>query len=181
MQVVSLLSLIEEANGNEEEDEIEGYLSSFSCQKNKDVESFLRNKALDNEKRSMTRTSLVIDEENNNEIIGYFTLLVKPFEFVEDVSKGSRKILSNNKNSTVFNSILIAQLGRSDRYKGKVEGKTILEFALENCLLVNEIVGLRVVCIEYDDIPYLNDFYLVNDFRILQVNNNGKLLAYIKL
>lgn len=178
MQVVSLLSLIE---ATEEENELKEYLSSFSCKDNKDVESFLKNNAIENEKRSMTRTSLVIDEENNSEIIGYFTLLVKPFEFVDNVSKGARKALTNSKESTVFNSILIAQLGRADSYKGKVEGKVVLEFALENCLLVNEIVGLRVVCVEYDDIPILNDFYLSNDFQIIQTNNNKKLLAYIRL
>jgi hypothetical protein len=34
-------------------------------------------------------------------------------------------------------AILIAQLGRSDTYKGKVSGSEILEFALERCSTIN--------------------------------------------
>lgn len=51
---------------------------------------------------------------------------------------------------------------------------------LENCELVYDLIGLRIVCVEYDDIPYLNDFYLKNDFKILQVNRNQKILAYLR-
>lgn len=61
---------------------------------------------------------MVIDNECSNEIIGYFSVLVKPFELIAEVSKESRKKLTGNKNSLVFNSILIAQLGRYDLYKG---------------------------------------------------------------
>ncbi|MDW0113121.1 acetyltransferase [Sporosarcina saromensis] len=121
-----------------------------------------------------------MDDENNNEIVGYFTLLVKPFNIADEVSGELRKKLSGNKNTDVFNSILIAQLGKSDLYKGKVSGNAILEFALENCELAYDLVGLRIVCVEYDDVPYLNDFYLNNDFKILQVNCNQKILAYLR-
>lgn len=177
MQVVSLSSLIE---ATQDEAEIYQYLSSFQGEKNEDVQAFLHNNAIPNEKRALTRTSLVVDDENNNEIIGYFTLLVKPFEIIDNVSKESRKRLSGDKNAEVFNSILIAQLGRSDSYKGKISGDIILEFALENCELAYDLIGLRIVCVEYDDIPYLNDFYIKNEFKILQVNSNKKILAYLR-
>lgn len=177
MQVVSLSSLIE---ATQDEAEIYQYLSSFQSEKNGDVQAFLHNNAIPNEKRALTRTSLVVDDENDNEIIGYFTLLVKPFSIIDEVSKESRRKLSGDKNADVFNSILIAQLGRSDFYKGKVSGDIILEFALENCELAYDLVGLRIVCVEYDDIPFLNDFYLKNDFKILQVNSNQKILAYLR-
>ncbi|MDQ0216569.1 hypothetical protein J2S13_003031 [Oikeobacillus pervagus] len=177
MQVVSLSSLIE---ATQDEAEIYQYLSSFQSEKNGDVQAFLHNNAIPNEKRALTRTSLVVDDENDNEIIGYFTLLVKPFAIIDEVSKESRKKLSGDKNADVFNSILIAQLGRSDFYKGKVSGDIILEFALENCELAYELVGLRIVCVEYDDISFLNDFYLKYDFKVLQVNSNQKILAYLR-
>jgi hypothetical protein len=178
MQVVSLASLLEAAL---EEKEVFNYLSSFLCEKNKDVEIFLHIHAISNEKRAITRTSLIIDDENGNEIIGYFTLLVKPFDLTKVVSKESRRKLTGDKNASVFNSILIAQIGRSDDYKRKISGDKILNFALENCLLIYNLVGLRIICVEYDDIPVLNDFYLKNEFKILQVNKNGKLLAYLRL
>ncbi|MEW9053043.1 MAG: hypothetical protein AB2392_17920 [Neobacillus sp.] len=179
MQVISLSSLIEAANNNEVD--VFHYLSSFYCLNNKDVESFLHKNAIPNEKRALTRTSLIIDENNNNEIIGYFTLLIKSFDLTNEVSNESRKKLTGNKNATVFNTILIAQLGRSDQYKVRVSGDIVLHFALENCMLIYHLAGLRIVCVEYDDIPYLNDFYLKNEFKILQVNDSGKILAYIRL
>ncbi|OLS40810.1 hypothetical protein BTR25_07950 [Bacillus sp. MRMR6] len=87
--------------------------------------------AIPNEKRALTRTSLIIDENNNNsnEIIGYFTLLIKSFDLTKEVSNESRRKLTGNKNATVFNTILIAQLGRSDQYKGRVSGDIVLHFA----------------------------------------------------
>ena len=76
MQIVSLASLIE---ATQEETEIYQYLSSFQSEKNGDVQVFLHNNAIPNEKRALTRTSLVVDDENDNEIIGYFTLFSKTF------------------------------------------------------------------------------------------------------
>ncbi|MCM3732746.1 hypothetical protein M3196_13915 [Fictibacillus nanhaiensis] len=180
MQVVSLRSLIDAAKEGNEERELNDYLSSFICRKNYDVQSFLHNYAISNEERSFTRTSLVIDEENNNDIIGYFTLLVKEFDFSE-VSGTTRKKLTNRKDADVFNSILIAQLGRSDSYKGRVSGKDILELALHNCKLIFDLSALRVVCVEYEPIPILNDFYLSNGFYFLQENPSGNILAYLRL
>ncbi|WLR52014.1 hypothetical protein LC040_03625 [Bacillus tianshenii] len=173
---MSLLSLVDAGN---EEDLID-YLQSFKCEKNKDVESFLHTKSINNEKRSFTRTSLVIDEDDDN-IIGYFTLVIKPFNLESNVSGSLRKILTSNKKAEVFNSVLIAQLGRADKYRGIISGEQVLKLALENCLLINELSALRIVTVEYDGHPFLNDFYLRNEFKILQHNKNGKVLAFLKL
>jgi hypothetical protein len=177
MQVISLSSLIE-ASPNE--DDVYEYLFSFECKVNKDVETFLHSNAIPNEKRALTRTSLIVDDGDNNEIIGYFTLLIKPFNVIGEVSGELRRKLTGDKRAKVFNSILIAQLGRADNYKGKISGDVVLNFALENCELIYDLSGLRIVCLEYDDIPHLHDFYLKNEFRILQVNPNGKYLAYLR-
>jgi hypothetical protein len=83
MQVISLSSLVEAANN---EVDVFHYLSSFYCLNNKDVESFLHKNAILNEKRALTQTSLIIDENNNNEIIGYFTLLIKSFDLTNEAS-----------------------------------------------------------------------------------------------
>ena len=64
MQVVSLSSLIE---ATQDESEIYRYLSSFRTKRNKDVETFLHSNAIPNEKRALTRTSLVVDDENDDE------------------------------------------------------------------------------------------------------------------
>lgn len=98
MNIISLSGLLK-AGG---EHEVREYLSSFSCARNNDVESFLHNQAINNEKKSFTRTSIVIDELSGNDVIGYFTLMIKSFDFLENVSGNTKKRLTNNKNETAF-------------------------------------------------------------------------------
>lgn len=178
MQVVSLSSLIE-ASANEGTD-VEQYLRSFICKKNNSVESFLHNKAIANEMRHLGRTSIVIDEDNANEIIGYFKITTKPFDFT-DASGGTRQKLTGNKKVTVFQTILIAKLGRSDRYKGIVSGGQILDLALENCNKVFDLAALRLVCVEYESHPKLMEFYSENQFTELQAHENGLIISYLRL
>lgn len=176
MKSVSLKSFLE----SEERGFIDEYLSSFTCKANNSVEEFLHFHAVKNEERGFSRTTLVIDEVNNYEIIGYFTILVKNFDFI-DVSGTIRKRLTGNKKSTSFITVLIAQLGRSDAYKGKVSGCEILDIAIENCTLINELSSIKVACVEFEDNKFLRDFYEENEFKILQKSDNGYLIAYIRL
>ncbi|MFK4388808.1 hypothetical protein ABH916_000736 [Peribacillus frigoritolerans] len=182
MQIISLSSLLEVGTS---EVEVFDYLSSFLCEKNNDVESFLHNNAIENEKRSFSRTFLVIDDEigeMQDEIIGYFTLLIKEFTFQEGVTGTKRNKVSYGRNAEGFNSILIAQLGRADKYKGVVKGEEILKFALHNCEIICNLAALGIVCVEFDPIDKLVKFYESQNFKILQQNKNtDKLLAYIKL
>lgn len=178
MQVISLDSLIK--TGDEEG--VTTYLSSFCCRKNRDVESFLHKKAIQNEKRSLSRTSLVVDEETNSEIIGYFTLTIRHFKLQDEISKSTRQKLAGSRDADIFSTMLIAQLGRSDLYKGRVPGKGILDLALQNCKMIHDLAGLKVVCVEYEDIPYLNDFYMANEFVYLGKNPDNNLnMSYIRL
>lgn len=175
MEVTSLSSLLE---ATEEEGRVYKYLSSFVCSKNKDVELFLHKKAIENEKRNFSRTSIIMDETNNHEIVGYFTLLIKNFDFT-NVSGGLRQKLTGNKRATAFITILIGQLGRSDSYKGKVSGKQILDLALEHCKNhIKAYAALKVVCVEFEDIAPLHKFYEENEFKTLQKNENGLIISY---
>lgn len=177
MQVISLSSLIEVG----EEGEVQDYLSSFSCSKNPGVEDFLKEQAVDSEKRSMARTSLIIDENNGNDIIGYFTLLNKHFTLESNVSKSLRQRIAFSKQATSMSTILIAQLGRADQYKGRVSGSEILGLALANCKKVHQIIGMRIVCVEYEPVEELINFYERNSFKFLQESTNGNYLSFLRL
>ncbi|MBY6087017.1 hypothetical protein ABEP42_27125 [Priestia megaterium] len=179
MQVISLSSLIESSSN---ESEVYEYLASFSCVRNPDVEEFLHSKAIENEKRSLSRTNLVIDPDRNNEIAGYFTLAIKPFPIHQETSNTARKKITGNKDGTVFNAILIAQLARADMFKGIVSGSEILKLALHNCKLIHDLSALRMVCVEYKDDAFLNSFYEeVGEFTFLQTNENNLKLSYIRI
>jgi hypothetical protein len=178
MEVISLSSLID-ADASEGR-EVQSYLSSFACEINPDVETYLHEKAIESEKRGHTRTVLVIDETQNNDIIGYFTLMIKSFDFT-DVSGTTRAKLTGNKRATSFVTILIAQLGRSDSYKGKISGNDILELALEQCSLVNKLSAIKIACVEYENNAKLTKFYEDNQFKVIQKNINGYIIGYVRL
>ena len=63
---------------------------NFSSQ-NPDVEYFIKNKALDYEKRCFCRTFLLIDKDSN--IAGYFTLSLKTLAFQDYVSNNKKKAI----------------------------------------------------------------------------------------
>lgn len=176
MKVISLSSLI---NATDEEGKVCNYLSSFLCSNNKHVESFLHKKAINSEKRNFNRTSLIIDEDEN--ILGYFTLMVKSFNFDNNISKTTRKSLANNKNASHFNSILIAHLGRPDSFKDELSGSTIVNTILEKCELVYDLTALQTISVEYDPNPKLIQFYRNNQFKLLQTNLTGNELSFLKL
>ncbi len=178
MIVVSLSTLLEVGG---REDAVQDILSSFKCEKNSDVESFLHNNALQSEIRSFSRTTLVLDETNNNDVIGYFTTLIKNFDFKESCSKTAIGKLTGSRSSTAFNCVLIAQLGRSDEYKGLIPGEVILNLALDNCKKINDLAAVKVACVEYKEHPNLVKFYEYNGFTKLQENDNGYILSYVRL
>lgn len=175
LKTVSLNSLLKAEN---EPEALKRFLSTFKCEKNMDVQNYLHYMAIESEKRSFSRTTLVINHDH--QIVGYFTLLIKDFVFI-DVSKTIRKQLTGSKNATSFITILIAQLGRSDLYKDKIKGELILNLALEKCQAINNLSALRVVCVEHDDNENLNKFYEENDFKKLQTNINKKVMRFVRL
>ena len=79
----------------EDDTSLNSILSSFSCDKDKDIEFFLRNKAVDFEKVSKSRTYLFCDyqefSENPIVVLGYFTLSLKVLILPEELSVHARK------------------------------------------------------------------------------------------
>lgn len=177
MITIELRNLIEHV----EEGELQKLLSLFCCTDNHDVEHFLRKQAISSEGR-FTRTTLIIDDQNDNEIAGYFSILIKVFEFQEQVSKSARQSIQGNKEATAFAGILIAQLGRSDSYKGKLKGNMIMDYVLAVCEQINHLTAGRIICIEYDHVQALNVFYERQGFRTIQQSGDSlKSLSYLKM
>ncbi|XYY59561.1 hypothetical protein ACNSPU_16905 [Bacillus velezensis] len=110
----------------------------------------------------------------------FFSITTKQFSFTT-ASGANRAKLAGDKRAKSFTSMLIAQLGRSDAYKGQVEGQVILNLALEHCKMIHRLAALRVVCVEYDDNDKLNKFYEENGFKNLQKNLNGLNMSYVRL
>ena len=105
------------------EDETKSILSSFTCPLNKDIEDFIRYRAIEFSKRTTAKTHLVYWQTDNGEykeFVGYYTIASK-------VITVDRSILSNNeakklRNQGIYDSDkqeyivpapLIAQLGKN--------------------------------------------------------------------
>lgn len=155
-----------------EEQELHELLSSFSCPLNTDVEDFLRNNAIDFTKKDQSITYLVFNDEND--LVGYFSLASKPISvMVDSVSKSMAKKLSrvsvlNKENNTyTASAYLIAQLGKNFALPEdeRIDGATLLEFALETVQTVKYFLGGVIVFLECEDVKALMDFYMRNGFK----------------
>jgi hypothetical protein len=155
------------------------FSSNFFCKKDRDVQSFLHNKAIRFEDADKSRTYFVVDEEKLNEsklaIFGYFSLGIKSIDLAEDVSKSQRRKLDGlSKNADSLNVYLIGQLAKNDSYKDKVTGTELLNYAIpliKNCM---RIIGGRVVLVECKNQEKLVDFYKKQNFTILQETEDSK-------
>lgn len=77
------------------EDNLKNMLSSFSCPQNAEIDSFLKINSLNFARRKLSITYLVFDE-NDGEILGYFTLAHKAIEIKNDnISNTTRRKLSS--------------------------------------------------------------------------------------
>lgn len=180
MQVVGLSTLLDSVDkGLTSLIDLQQLLYTFESSANEDVQNFLHKSAITSEKQRFVRTFLVVD---NNDVVGYFSLCLKSFHFDSGVTKTKRGELTRDRNADQFATILIAQLGRSDKYRGKVPGKEILQRALINCnILANSVGRIYAAIVEYDNILSLHSFYTNAGFKVLQTNPNKKVMASIKL
>ena len=149
-------------------------LAHFSIPLNKEVEDFIRNKALQATKLKSSITYVLVDEDIA-EVIGYFTLLVKPFTIPAScLSSTNRRLISRfsevneetgNYTASVF---LLAQIGKNYAIQRQyqVSGRDLLEVALDKLRAAQDLIGGKLVLIEREtERMKLHDFYNANGFK----------------
>ena len=101
------------------EEELVSSLSDFSCSNNKDIESFLKLKAVDFAKKRISITYLVLHVETG-EILGFFTLAHKVLYVpAEGMSNNVKRRLERygsfdkDTNSYLMSAFLLAQFGKN--------------------------------------------------------------------
>lgn len=158
------------------EDYAKSILSSFSCPLNKDVENFIKYKAIEFSKRDFAKTHLVFWCTNNRtekELVGYYTIAPKVFNVSKDsVSNNQYRQLSQYGEYTPalrkcsIPSILIGQLGKNF-YKGNdtlISGDELLKLALDKVRSIHCEIGGRYTHLECEDNAKLLEFYTSNGF-----------------
>ena len=101
------------------EEALQRILSEFSCDKNPDVEDFLKNKSIEFTRKNQSVTYLVFANDDAA-LLGYFTITIKPISVRADAfSKNMQRKLSRvselDEESGVLTlpAYLIAQLGKN--------------------------------------------------------------------
>lgn len=165
------------------EKETERFLSEFSCPKNKDVETFLKKKAIMFTKQGVAQTHLVFYVENDKKyFVGYFALAIKNL----DIDLTGRKLSANlrgrlhrfatyDKTNKVnrMSCLLIGQLGKNFRNGNNrlISGDELLDLACEKVREVQKIAGGRFVYVECEDKECLKNFYFDNGFVFFYKRN----------
>ena len=101
----------------EGEEELGLILSEFICQKNEEIQTFLKDKAIEFARKKLSITYLVTDSETGD-LLGYFTLAHKVLEVpASGLSNNVRRKMSrystlDNRNESYMVSVfLLAQFG----------------------------------------------------------------------
>ena len=154
-------------------------MSVFSCH-DKDVEIFLKTKALDFERRDRSRTYLVFDEAAFD-LLGYFTLSLNALPFRDKVSGNMIKRIDGfSKDVKAVGIILIGQFGKDKDLARTFKGTTLLDLCLQKVKLAQDITAGRFVMLECLDIPQVVSFYKSNGFTLLQMDSRDKYLQMVK-
>lgn len=148
-------------------------LSEFSCPLNKRVEEFIRENAIQSERLGSTVTYLALSAKD--EILGFFTLVLKPFTVAEaGLSSRNRNLikrfseLDEDRKTYTAALYLIAHLGKNfalDEAR-RISGSELLGLAFDVLRKARKLVGGKLVLIDREsDQPKLLDFYQANGFK----------------
>lgn len=160
-EVINILDMIESVG----EDVTKSILSEFSCSRNKEIERFVRQNAIEFAKKKMSVTYLVYDE--NVSLAAIFTLAHKALEISdvglsETVRKKLRRFstLDKSKDSYNVSAFLIGQFGKNDNYSGDVlSGVNLMDFTFGVLLKVQHDIGGSIVYLDCEENEKLLNFY----------------------
>lgn len=170
---LNIRKYLENEDGRLGEDKLMQLLSEFSCPLNPDVERFLKRQSIEFAKKHQAVTYLVLSVEDA-ELLGYFSITIKPLVVkAESFSNTTKRKLARfseiNKSGKTYNlaAYLIAQLGRnySDRAKGRITGRELLEAAIRQTQILQYQAGGMVTFVETENNEKLLSFYKNYGFK----------------
>lgn len=149
------------------EEKLQEFLSEFSCEKNSDVERFLKQQSIEFTKKNQSVTYLVFSNEDAT-LVGYFTLAIKPISVhASDFSNTMKRKISrvselDETNGTyTLSAYLVAQLGKNyaNGANDKVTGEQLLQAAVDTIKELQYMAGGMVIFLETENEEKLMDFY----------------------
>ena len=154
-------------------------LRAYRSVRDSDTESFLRDRAVEMEKRDLSRTYLFLGP-GPDRVLGYVTLGIKCLAVPEDgpVSGRMRRGMNVDARTNVAQAYLLGQLSRSaDAPKGT--GAALLDLAFEHFDAARREVGCRIVRLDCRD--ELVSYYASYGFMAISRNECGRLNQMVAL
>ena len=160
---------------NEElgEDDLLQVLSGFSCEKNTDVERFVKEQSIEFARKQQSVTYLVFSTEDA-ELVGYFAITIKPITvnaepFSNTIKKKLARVSELNEQNHTYNlsAYLIAQLGKNyhDGVNERIKGEELLGLAIKQIQQLQYLAGGMVVFLETSNEEKLLSFYRDKGFQ----------------
>ncbi|MCL2786708.1 MAG: hypothetical protein FWD81_05785, partial [Methanomassiliicoccaceae archaeon] len=151
-------------------------LSRFSCKRDADVESFLKEKAIVQEKKQISRTYLIFSTDLK-ELVAYFTVAISNME-VSDLQCSRSMEQKMNINKGTAQCYLLGQLGKCDNASEGL-GKFAMEQAMDRIVNANLNVGCRLLRVDCRDV--LKKYYENNGFTFARRNKDNDLIQMIRI
>ena len=148
-------------------------LSSFSCDINKEIEEFIKDKAIDFAKRKLSITYIVSDTDDGA-VLGYFTLTHKSILLnnkglsntvqrkLERYSRRDKK--TGNYMASAF---LLAQFGKNYgiEHGKRIRGAELMKLANDVLFDIQRRIGGGIVYLDCEEKPELIEFYTNENFK----------------
>jgi hypothetical protein len=160
-------------------DSLLSYLEKFKCEKDEDIEKFLRTIALDYEEKGICRTFFIMSEEHPGKILGYFAIGLNVMHFdeaiqVEDAYEGVN--IHENGYRPIFKLYMI---GKDDNFKDVFKMDNIFNDIVLTCFKnAQAIIGGDLLYIDCD--PVLRDYYSKLGFEYYDEDPKNKLIRMIR-
>jgi len=183
----SLSDLLE----NYDEGEIIEKFQDFHCEKETDLERFLKEKSCTYETSNVGRTFIFLNEkllsEGVFEVMAFFTTSQTSYDISRMSQKKKRKVLGSavpgRDSLNSFPAFLIGQIGRSDKYNSdQLPGFKILHECYMQLKKVSEIIGGEHVILECREMMFEN-FYRNQGFKkiVSEPDDKGLITLYNRI
>ena len=143
-------------------------LSAFSCPANAEIETFLKNNAIEFAKRKLSITYLVTDIESGD-LVAYFTLTHKAIDVADaGLSNTARKKAASYarldpvSDSYNLSAFLLAQFGKNYAVDAvrRISGHDLMSLVYVVLRNIQRQIGGGAIFLDCDyDNPFLTDFY----------------------
>ncbi|WP_110558690.1 hypothetical protein [Helicobacter cinaedi] len=172
-QIVSLEDLIL----NKPEREVYESLKDFSCSRNRELETFLLEKAIQFEKSHRSRTFLLLSD---TKIEGFFTLSLNILR-TKGLSNTRAKKLNPkySKDDEDIPCFLIGQLARADG--SEMNGANILNTSLFILEQARKLLGTKFVMLDSVNEKKVLDFYRKNGFVALNESDGAVSVKMVRM